>query len=143
MIWAEEALRIGAALAAGLLIGIERGWTQRDRQSGTRVAGVRTFTLIGLAGGLAGLVGSKGQPFAAGGIALAAAALLVVAYSRTFKEKLDATTPVAALVTLAIGFLAGSGSDGLAIAAAAVTVLVLALREELHGFVARARRARR
>jgi uncharacterized membrane protein (DUF4010 family) len=133
--WAEEALRIGTALAAGLLIGVERGWTQRSRQAGTRVAGVRTFTLLGLAGGLGGLLGAKGQPLVAGAIAVAAAVLLVIAYFKSLRESPDATTPIAALVTLAIGFMVGSGSEGLGIAAAAVTVLVLALRDELHGFV--------
>jgi uncharacterized membrane protein (DUF4010 family) len=135
--WAEEAQRVAAALAAGLLIGIERGWTLRDERPGTRVAGVRTFTLLGLAGGLAGLVGAKGQPLVAGCIALASAALLVIAYSKALEAKRDATTAVAAIVTLTIGFLAGLGSEGLGIAAAAVTVLVLALREELHRFVSR------
>jgi uncharacterized membrane protein (DUF4010 family) len=133
--WADEALRIGAAAAAGLLIGIERGWTQRGQRAGTRVAGVRTFTLLGLAGGLGGLLGSKGQTLVAGCIAAGAAALLVAGYFKRLQEKPDATTPVAALATLAIGFLAGSGSAGLAVAAAAITVMVLAMKEELHGFV--------
>ena len=135
--WADEALRIGAAVAAGLLIGIERGWTQRGQRAGTRVAGVRTFTLLGLAGGLGGLLGAKGQTLVAGCIAASAAALLVAGYFKRLQEKPDATTPVAALATLAVGFLAGSGSAGLAVSAAAVAVLVLAMREELHGFVAK------
>lgn len=137
MIWSDEALRIGAALAAGLLIGIERGWHLRERREGTRVAGIRTFTLLGLIGGLAGLLGAKGMTLVAGGFALAAAALLVAGYAKTLRERADATTAIAALCTLAIGFLSGSGSIGLAIAVAAATVLVLAMREELHGFVAR------
>jgi uncharacterized membrane protein (DUF4010 family) len=81
------------------------------------------------------LLGAKGQALAAGSIAAGAAALLVAAYFKRLQEKPDATTPVAALATLAIAFLAGSGSAGLAVAAAAVAVLVLAMREELHGFV--------
>jgi uncharacterized membrane protein (DUF4010 family) len=133
--WALEAIRIGTAIAAGLLIGIERGWTQRDRQSGTRVAGVRTFTLIGLGGGLAGLLGSKGQPWAAAAIVLAAAAILIIGYWKSVQESRDATTEVAGLVTLGIACVAGAGSVGLAIACAAATVLVLAMREEIHGFV--------
>jgi len=135
MMWADEALRIGAALAAGVLIGIERGWHLRGRRAGTRVAGIRTFTLLGLAGGLAGLLGARGQPLIAAGIAIASAAVLVLGYAQSVKERHDATTAIAALVTLTIGLLAGSGSYGLAIAAAAVVVLVLAMREELHGFV--------
>ena len=135
--WADEALRIGAALAAGVLIGIERGWHLREREAGSRVAGIRTFSLLGLAGGLAGLLGAKGQPLMGGTIVVAASAVLVLGYAKSLRERHDATTSVAALVTLAIGLLAGLGSYGLAVAAAAITVLVLAMREELHGFVDR------
>ena len=135
--WAEEAQRIGAALAAGVLIGIERGWHLRGRQDGSRVAGIRTFALLGLAGGLAALLGAKGQPLMGGTIAIAASAILVLGYARSLREQHDATTAVAALVTLTIGLLAGLGSYGLAVAAAAIVVLVLAMRDELHGFVAR------
>ena len=135
--WANEALRIGAGLAAGALVGIERGWKLKGEKPGTRVAGVRTFILLGLAGAIAGLIGARGQALVAGSIAAAAAALLTIAYSRALAAQRDATSAVAALIVLAIGFLAGSGSAGLAIACAAVAVLVLALREELHGFVGR------
>jgi uncharacterized membrane protein (DUF4010 family) len=135
--WADEALRVGTALAAGVLIGIERGWHLRGREAGTRVAGIRTFALLGLAGGLAGLIGAKGLALIAGAIVIACSAVLVLGYAKSLRERHDATTAVAALVTLAIGLLAGLGSYGLAIATAAVVVLVLAMREELHGFVDR------
>jgi MgtC family len=46
---------LGVALAIGLLIGVERGWSERDEEEGTRVAGVRTFALIGLLGGAVAL----------------------------------------------------------------------------------------
>jgi uncharacterized membrane protein (DUF4010 family) len=135
--WADEALRIGAALAAGVLIGIERGWHLRSREEGSRVAGIRTFSLLGLAGGLAALLGAKGQPLIAGTVTIAACAALVLGYAGSLRERHDATTAIAALVTLTIGLLAGLGSIGLAIAAAAVVVLILAMREELHGFIDR------
>jgi uncharacterized membrane protein (DUF4010 family) len=133
--WAGEAQAVGTALAAGLLIGIERGWKLRGEKPGTRVAGVRTFTLLGLAGGLSGLIGAKGYVIAAGALAAGAVALMSFAYIRELKTQRDATSAVAALLTLALGFLAGSGSAGLAIAAAAITVSILALRQEIHGFV--------
>ena len=43
-----------AALAIGLLIGLERGWQDRELPEGSRVAGLRTFTLTGLLGGVLG-----------------------------------------------------------------------------------------
>jgi uncharacterized membrane protein (DUF4010 family) len=134
---AGEAVAVGTALAAGALIGIERGWHLRADQEGSRVAGVRTFSLLGLAGGLVGLLGVKGLPLIGGSIVAAAAAMLVVGYFNRAASRADATTPIAALVTLATGVLAGTGSVGLAIAVAAVTVLLLALREELHGLLGR------
>jgi uncharacterized membrane protein (DUF4010 family) len=137
--WVAQALAVGTALACGLLIGIERGWKLKDQKPGTRVAGVRTFALLGLASGIAGLLGALGYPIVAAAIAFGAIVLMVTAYSRELKRQRDSTSAVAALVTIAIGFLAGSGSAGLAIASAAVAVALLALKEELHGFVGRLR----
>ncbi|MBA3669084.1 MAG: MgtC/SapB family protein [Sphingomonas sp.] len=133
--WAAQALGVGTALAAGLLIGIERGWKLKDQKAGTRVAGVRTFTLLGLASGIAGLLGALGHGVVSGAIAIGVVAIMVTAYARELKQQRDSTSAVAAVVTIAIGFLAGSGSAGLAIAAAAVTVAILALKSELHGLV--------
>ena len=135
--WVAQGLSVATALAAGLLIGIERGWKLKDLKPGTRVAGVRTFAMLGLAGGIAGLLGTLGQPLVAAVLAAAAAAIMVTAYARELASQQDATSAIAALVTLAIGFLAGSGSAGLAIACAAVAVALLALRSELHGFIDR------
>jgi uncharacterized membrane protein (DUF4010 family) len=120
-----------------LLIGIERGWKLRAQKPGTRVAGVRTFAMLGMGSGIAGLIGRLGYPIAAGAIAAGAVAIMSVAYGRQLRTQHDSTTAVAALVTIAIGFLAGMGQPGLAIACAAIAVALLALRTELHGFVDR------
>jgi uncharacterized membrane protein (DUF4010 family) len=60
---------------------------------------------------------------------------MVIAYARELRSHHDSTSAVAALVTIAIAFLAGSGDPSLAIATAAVAVTLLAMRTELHGFV--------
>jgi MgtC family len=44
------------ALAIGLLIGLERGRRARGERDGGRVAGLRTFGLLGLLGGLVGIL---------------------------------------------------------------------------------------
>src|SRR3546814_14439575 len=72
-----ELLRtLAASLAIGILIGIERGWRQRDANDGSRVSGLRTFGLLGLTGGLAGHV----PDLLAAAIALAALSSLVLGY---------------------------------------------------------------
>jgi len=128
-----------AALAAGMLIGIERGWRLRARPDGSRVAGFRTFTLLGAAGGLVALIVRALGPLV-GAVPLAGiVAILVVGFAKAPQPKgqRDATTLVAAMIALALGLLAGSGRPGFAIAGAAVTTLVLALRSQSHRFLDR------
>ena len=133
--WYWQGLSVATALACGLLIGIERGWKLREEEPGTRVAGIRTFSILGLASGMAGLIGVTGYPFVASAIVIGAVAIMVTAYSRELRNQHDSTSAVAAIATIAIGFLAGSGNPALAIASAAVGVALLAMRTELHGFV--------
>lgn len=56
--------RLVMPLAIGLLIGLERGWHQRAARPGSRVAGLRTFGLFGLIGGLAGFAAGMAQGWA-------------------------------------------------------------------------------
>ena len=130
------ALELGAGVAAGLMIGIERGWRLRREKSGTRVAGVRTFTLLGLAGAVAAFLGDVLGPFVTAVIVAAAAAVLVIGFLRD-KDRRDATSVVAAILALAFGALAGAGQPGLAVAAAALVTFILATRTQSHSFIAR------
>ncbi|GAA4714362.1 MgtC/SapB family protein [Sphingomonas lutea] len=134
--WAQEALGAGVGLAIGALVGLERGFKLRDQKAGTRVAGVRTFSLMGLAAGIAGVIAHR-QPLAAAAVLLAMLGYLAIAYAPRLTAKGDATSPIAAAATTAAAFLAGLGSIGLALATAAVIVFILALKDDLHEFVDR------
>jgi uncharacterized membrane protein (DUF4010 family) len=134
--WAQQALSVGSGLIAGVLVGLERGFKLRNQQEGHRVAGIRTFSLLGLGAGIAGLI-SRVQPFAAGAILLGMLGYLALAYAPKLKAKGDVTSPIAAAATIAVAFLGGMGSVGLALACAAIIVLLLALRDEVHNFVER------
>ena len=132
--WVQQALCVGSGLLVGMLVGLERGFKLRDQPEGQRVAGVRTFSLLGLGSGAAGLIGPA-QPMVAGALVLGMLGFLGLAYAPKLKARGDATSPIAAAATIAVAFLAGMGSIGLALASTAVIVLILAMREELHGFV--------
>lgn len=134
--WAADAVRVGSGLAIGALVGLERGFKLRDQKAGTRVAGVRTFTLLGLCGGIAGLLAAA-QPLVAAAIIAALLGYLAIAYAPRLKAKGDATSPVAATATVGAAFLGGFGHVGLALAAGAIIVLILAMKEDVHGFVDR------
>ena len=128
------------ALALGLLVGIERGWTQRDQAAGTRFAGIRTFGLLGLAGGLGGAL-QNAFPVLSGVLLCATAVLVVMGYWRTTggepaqHPSISGTASLVGLLTLACGFVAGAGSHALASAATGVMVLVLAMRHQLHHWI--------
>lgn len=129
---------IALSLALGLLAGVQRGWTLRRQEQGSRFAGIRTYALIGLAGGLAGALyaHSRGPATA---IVIAAAALIVTGYYRTSVRfgTVSGTSGIVGLLVLACGFLSGSGEQLLASAIAVVMVLLLAMREQLHGWIGR------
>ena len=75
-----ELFALAVALVAGLIIGLERGWKDREAAEGSRVAGLRTFGLIGLAGGIVGnLAREQGSVVLAAGL-LGVIALLAIGY---------------------------------------------------------------
>jgi uncharacterized membrane protein (DUF4010 family) len=138
-----ETLRgLGVALAVGLLIGAERGWHERNEPEGSRVAGLRTFGLIGLLGGLAVAVArGVGDWFAVAAL-LALAAVLVAGYLASVRrsDELGATSVIAALATFCLGALSVQGLWLPAAAAAVVTALLLGLKPTLHRWLQRVER---
>ncbi len=132
------AVHIALSLALGMLAGVQRGWTQRKEAAGSRFAGIRTFALLGLGGGVAGALQAHTPAIAA--IVLAAiAALVLIGYLRSSQSgtAISGTASLAGLLTLASGFLASSGQPMFATAVAVVMVMVLAMRPQLHRFVGR------
>lgn len=125
---------LALALAIGMLIGIERGWRMREEEAGSRVAGVRTFALVGLLGGLIGieLPGELGIL----SVILAAGAVggLLIAHAVDMRQnhKVSATSNVAAVLTLGLGATATSGHMALASVGAGAAVILLASRDALH-----------
>ena len=125
--------RMAVALAVGLVIGLERGWSERNAPEGSRVAGLRTFALIGLAGGIDALVGIQLSAVVAAMVAFALAGLLVaVRLAPPPSNDIGATTEVAAIVTFALGLFAGLGHAVPAAACAVATALLLGLKPILH-----------
>lgn len=129
--------RLGLALAIGLLIGIERGWQEREGPSGSRVAGIRTFALVGLLGGVWGALFEQ-----VGGVALGLAALgfalgfIIFEWRQSIADNnLSATGLVAGLLTFALGAFAVMGNMAAAGAAAVAATAIMAEREALHGFL--------
>ena len=129
-----EVLNLLASLAAGLVIGIERGWSQRERDDGARVAGLRTFSLVGLMGGVLALVADGANAWVLPGALFALALLLAVASRETARRRgdLSITTAVALLLTLLLGAAAMRGHVAIALGCAVLAAVLLDLKSTLH-----------
>ena len=121
----EVAIEIAVSLGAGLLVGLEREWAQKE-------VGVRTFAITALTGTLAMMLG---PPFV---IAAMVGVLLLVgllnSQSMLKDRSLELTTSAALMVMVLLGALAGTGQYLPAAAAAILVTMLLAWKLELAKF---------
>lgn len=129
--------RLAVALGIGLIVGLERGWSARGEQSGERQAGLRTFTLAALLGGVlaAASLPDRFEVLAAGVLGLGA--LVTGGYVLMSRQTRDfgMTTELALIATFGLGALAVLGAPFEAAAAAMVMTLVLGFKAEFHALL--------
>jgi uncharacterized membrane protein (DUF4010 family) len=141
MDFGELISRFGLALGVGLLFGLERGWRMRGDPPGGRTAGIRTFTITGVLGGVTGAIAQSAGGVASGiavglGFAAFSVGLAVFCLKENKAQKdYSATTWVAGMLTFALGAYAMMGDMRAAAGLAVASSLILALREPLHGWV--------
>lgn len=121
-------MQFAVALGAGLLIGLER---ERNKGDGPQrnPAGIRTFSLAALAGGVSFYL----HPGLLVATLLGIALWLAIAYWRQSQEDPGLTTEVALLLTVLLGGLAIL-QPALAAALAVASTILLALRAPIHHF---------
>ncbi len=126
----EPAFRLASALAIGLLIGAER---ERRKGEGPQrsPAGIRTFALASLLGGLSVVLGGN---LLLAVTAAVIAAFCAVAYVRTHEQDPGLTSEIALVLAVLLGGLAQRETATASALAVVVTVL-LAARGRLHHFV--------
>ena len=129
---------LSVALAVGLLIGVERGWKAREAKAGERVAGVRTYGLIGLLGGVSALLAQNLGPLFMGLIFIGLTGALTAVYVVTQHyddTDVGITSLIASLLTFLFGALAGYGEAAVAGASAVITTLLMGYKPLLHHWV--------
>lgn len=125
---------LGLALALGLLVGLEREWA-RDR-----VAGIRTFALVTLAGALSGLMA---QIFGGWTVAAVIGSLTVMIWignvPRQGGNGADSglTTEMAILILYFAGLLAMEKREVVAVVVSGAVMVLLQGKKPLHELVAR------
>ncbi|MDZ7720439.1 MAG: MgtC/SapB family protein [Balneolaceae bacterium] len=126
--------RLLASLAVGLLIGTERGWSDREQDEGVRVAGMRTFSLLGLLGGVSALLSSEfGNWFL--GVAFSAVAILIITAHVMETRKsgdLGTTTEFSMMLTFVLAAWAAVGFYMYALVTSVVVVALLSMKPVLH-----------
>ncbi|MCA1760912.1 MAG: MgtC/SapB family protein [Bacteroidales bacterium] len=125
------------ALGVGLLIGIERGWKGRVKEEGDRVAGIRTFSLTGLLGGIIGILSALVGEWLLAAAFFSFALVLAVAHYVGSRESEDVgiTTEVALLITFSLGIWASFGSHIYVFIVAVIVVTLLGYKPEIHKWI--------
>jgi uncharacterized membrane protein (DUF4010 family) len=132
--------RLGLALAIGLVVGLERGWRERDSPDRSRTAGIRTYAISGLLGGsFAALAESLDSVsvLIAGFLGFAAVFASYKAREAAHDDDFSVTGVIAGLGVFALGALAVSGDYQAAAGGGAALAGILASREILHELLKR------
>ncbi len=131
--------RLAVSLAVGLLIGLERGWQLREEAEGERTAGLRTYALTGLLGGISAATSTVSSPLvlAAALVSFTAAFTFFAWQEATAEHNFSVTGVVAAILTFIVGAYAVLGSPLVAVAAAVAMAILLALKGPLHAWLRR------
>ena len=127
----DLALRFGAALGLGLLLGLER---ERKRDAELLFGGVRTFALIALLGAVGAFLERElNQGWLVLVAFVAVGSLVVVSYSMTAaRGELGITTEITALLAFIVGALCGWSKVDVAAVVTVVCLLLLTLKDYLH-----------
>jgi uncharacterized membrane protein (DUF4010 family) len=129
--------RLAIALGIGLIVGLERGWKTRDQHSGQRLAGLRTFAVTALCGGVLAALSLPDRFVVLAAGTLVVGALIVGGYLISAREQRDfgMTTELAMLTTFGLGAVAVLGAPFEATAAAIVMTLLLGFKAEFHAAI--------
>ena len=127
----DLALRFGAALGLGLLLGLER---ERKRDAELLFGGVRTFALIALLGAIGAFLERElNQGWLVLVAFVAVGSLVVVSYAMTAaRGELGITTEITALLAFIVGALCGWSHVDVAAVVTVVCLLLLTLKDYLH-----------
>src|SRR6185312_15345465 len=120
-------------------------WQERDEAAGQRTAGIRSFGVCGLLGGVAAAIGTVAGPGGWAGLLLVGLCFLGLSAAMiVFKDRegraegsFSVTSVLVAQAAFLLGALAVLGDLRVAAAAAVALTAVLASRDALHGLIAK------
>lgn len=134
--WIEAEPVYGAlvSLAIGLIIGLERGWQVRQLGDNQRIAGMRTYGLIGLLGGVCALLLPTLGPWLAllGLLTVVTGCGLSVWLALRWQGEFGLTSSVAMVLTYLLGLMSVLQSPSEAVACAVLAALLMGLKGKIQ-----------
>ena len=131
---------LAVAALVGLAVGFEREKTGHADGPDARFAGVRTFFMLGLLGGIGGHLLQEGNSLAAVVLLAAGGVLSVIAYALAVRRPgatSDGTTETAAILVLGLAALAGMGHRAIAAGVGTLVVAALVGKQQIRGLLDR------
>lgn len=121
----DISIKLVIAIGIGMLVGLEREWSQKD-------LGTRTFAITAMVGAVSALASPQFAYLGFAGV------LLIVALTgmRNIRESrpIETTTAASLITTFVLGVLVGQGHQYTPIAAAVLMTMLLALKPALTHF---------
>ncbi|MDK2791218.1 MAG: hypothetical protein PWQ25_81 [Deferribacteres bacterium] len=132
----NEAYLFFISVAISFLIGLERQFSIKSENNRETIAGVRTFSLVGIFAYISGFLSIKFSYYFGVAGFIGAIVFAVLGYIRDFKtDERGLTTEVAFVVTFLSSYLIALGEVKLGIAAGVVLFAFLSNKSLIHKFV--------
>lgn len=133
----EYLIKLAISIGIGFLIGLERTFSKEINEGEEEFAGLRTFTLVAIWGFLSALLAAHAGRWLLGVSFSGLVLFVVVSYFRTSgsHRNIGGTTEVTTTLTFLLGALVFFNFILLSLVITVVTLLLLAYKPTLHGFV--------
>jgi uncharacterized membrane protein (DUF4010 family) len=134
---AEYLIRLAISIGIGFLVGLERTFHKKIQEGDEEFAGLRTFTLVAVLGFVSALLAAHTGPWLLGVSFSGLVLFVLVSYFRTSgaQGNVGGTSEIAIILTFLLGALVFSGFILLSLVITVITLLLLAYKPTLHGFV--------
>lgn len=129
-------IRLAIATGIGFLVGLEREFSTKEKQSGELFAGVRTFPLFAIFGYLSAFLSLQFGLWVFAAALVGLIAFVIVSYQQQVKagKGIGGTSEISVILTFILGAVVFTGFILLALVITVILLLLLTFKPSLHSF---------
>jgi uncharacterized membrane protein (DUF4010 family) len=133
----DHLIRFAISVGIGFLIGLERQFSKEINEKENQFAGLRTFTLVSIFGFLSAFLASVFGQWLFGIALICILTLVIASYIQISKisGNRGGTSEITTIITFLLGGMVFQNFILIALTITAVTLMLLAFKPSLHGFV--------